>query len=112
MDDGSLVVTKQGRMDVMNSDGTGRRAIGSGSEPAWSPDGRRIVYAGNGGFFIMDSDGRNRYRLVSQTPGNEPPKVGTRLNRFNHTVGRFSRGELLVRAFARGSVTPPVLSQS
>ena len=34
-----------------------------GSEPAWSPDGNKIVYLGEGGLFVVDQDGTNKERI-------------------------------------------------
>jgi Tol biopolymer transport system component len=35
----------QGSVQVMNIDGSNRRAIAVGADAAWSPDGKRIVFA-------------------------------------------------------------------
>jgi Tol biopolymer transport system component len=32
------------------------------SEPGWSPDGRRIVFSGDG-IYVMDADGANRVKI-------------------------------------------------
>ena len=63
---------------VMDADGKNRKRLGAGMLPAWSPDGRRILYstgpglkAGSGGrsvvdLAVMDPDGRNVKRLVRE----------------------------------------------
>jgi Tol biopolymer transport system component len=41
------------------------RPLGSGFLGVWSPDGKRLAFAGNGGFMVEDADGRHR-RLVAR----------------------------------------------
>lgn len=45
---------------VANADGSNPVVVGTGSDPAWSPDGSRIAYAGAGGsIWVMNADGSN-----------------------------------------------------
>lgn len=63
---------------VMNTDGTGITNIsnirGDDRDPAWSPDGKRIVFTserdGNAEVYIMNKDGSNQTRLTD-SPENE-----------------------------------------
>ena len=41
------------------------RSLGFGFNGVWSPDGKRLAFASNGGFMVEDADGRHR-RLVAR----------------------------------------------
>lgn len=64
-------------INVINADGTSRRALTSGSDidydPTWSPDGRQIAFqrerAGNTDVWVMSSDGTNQVNLTGNNPG-------------------------------------------
>ena len=50
---------------VVGADGTDRRKLADdGRNPVWSPDGSRIAYVGDGGIYMMDSDGANSRQLT------------------------------------------------
>ena len=57
---------------VMNADGSGQQRLtrGTGSQPHWSPDGRRIAFVtkrdGNSDIYVMNADGSGQRNL---TPG-------------------------------------------
>jgi Tol biopolymer transport system component len=87
---------RYGDFDVMLMDipGDGPRKIADrGSEPAFSPDGRRIIYYSwnDNGFFSMAPDGGDRRRISSSTEDSYPAwsPDGTRIafslfeNRYN-----------------------------
>ena len=42
---------------TMNDDGTNLTKVGTGADPAWSPDHSRIVFSANNTIFIMNADG-------------------------------------------------------
>jgi Tol biopolymer transport system component len=67
---------------VMNADGSDQRALTSGREentqPAWSPNGRRIAYTsvgerGNMEIYVMDADGSNKRRLTDHARPDDAP---------------------------------------
>src|SRR5436309_1473813 len=51
---------------TMNPDGTNNTALTSGADPAWSPDGTKIVFSRNvdccrnSEIYVMDADGGNQ----------------------------------------------------
>ncbi len=62
----------------MNADGTGMTQIATGNvaEPAWSPDGSKIVFVYGGnigeirrGIYVMNADGSDQTRLEDAPPG-------------------------------------------
>jgi Tol biopolymer transport system component len=53
-------------------DGSGARHIGDGWMPRWSPDGRRIAFAGDAGVSVMSAAGRRVRVLV---PGFHPGSI-------------------------------------
>ena len=60
----------------MNDDGSGKRSLTRRSSfgPAWSPDGRKIVFFsdrdGNGEIYVMNADGSEQ-RNPTRNPGSE-----------------------------------------
>ena len=50
---------------VMNADGAGQRRLANGFPSAWSPDGKRIAFAGpdRPGLYVMKTDGSGQRRL-------------------------------------------------
>ncbi|HEV8629260.1 MAG TPA: hypothetical protein VGV61_03015 [Thermoanaerobaculia bacterium] len=56
---------------MRDREGRRRTPVGEGW-PAWSPDGRQIVYAsqetGNYSLYIMDHEGEHRRRVTSPRP--------------------------------------------
>jgi hypothetical protein len=55
------------RIYVMDANGSHPVRIGevTGLNPDWSPDGRRIVFAGNGGLFVMNAEGTALERITT-----------------------------------------------
>ncbi len=66
---GKIAFVRQGRIYVVNSDGTDIVQLSAGpddEEPTWSPDGRRIAFRRAGNLYVMDADGSN---AVQRTAG-------------------------------------------
>jgi Tol biopolymer transport system component len=52
-------------LSVVNVDGSRLQRIGEpGLSPSWAPDSRRLVYVGNLGTYVFDTEGRIRTRLA------------------------------------------------
>ena len=69
---GQLALTApDGSIEVANTDGSKRRAIGrQGSTAAWSPDGRRVAYVNSTGQLLLQHDlDHGELALVSSTFG-------------------------------------------
>ena len=56
----------------VNVDGSAKRRLTDGAQPAWSPDGKQILFVGrrnsNADLWIMNADGTGQRRLTA-TPG-------------------------------------------
>jgi len=81
MPDGRIVFASQdGKMFVVNQDGSGRSRLTSDDSPNWDPsvcgDGRYIVYAAyreqKQGIWRMDADGSNPTRIADETVAGGP----------------------------------------
>lgn len=55
------------RMHVVHIDGSRRRSLGKGRDPAWSPDGRRIAFHDASGIWVVRPNGSGRRLLVNAT---------------------------------------------
>jgi Tol biopolymer transport system component len=59
---------------LMQPDGSDRRQIVSSAEmPSWSPDGRHIVYGGPSGLVVIDRDGNDAGRVLTDIAGGNFP---------------------------------------
>ena len=52
------------RIVSVRSDGSRRRKLGEGSDPAWSPDGTKIAFMLDGQVWTMDPDGGDRSQIT------------------------------------------------
>jgi TolB protein len=55
---------------VINADGTGERRItnlGFANEPAWAPDGQRLIFSANSELYTVDVDGNGLTQLTNNT---------------------------------------------
>ena len=73
---------------VVPPEGGDPRILWSGEDPAWHPDGRRLVFSGEGGLFVGGLDG-GEPMLVPDTEGGREPAVspdGSRIA-FTRRIG-------------------------
>jgi Tol biopolymer transport system component len=55
-------------INVIYPDGSGRRLVGPGTHPSWSPDSRFIAVSHNNGIYVLEADGGSAPRLVASPP--------------------------------------------
>jgi Tol biopolymer transport system component len=58
--DGKIAYQDDGRITVMEPDGSGKVQLTSGDYPDWSPDGTKIAYVLGASLFIMNADGSDQ----------------------------------------------------
>jgi len=89
---------------VINSNRTGEKRITSNlvpdTDPAWSPDGKRIVFASlreaNHDIYVMDSDGGNEVRLTTVSAGDHRPAWSPDGRRIAFVSARDGNAEIYV----------------
>ena len=72
-----------GSLHAVNADGTGQIILTPADyawEPAWSPDGSRIAYTGDGGsqahIFVANADGSGRVDVTPDAESSRPIWTG------------------------------------
>jgi Tol biopolymer transport system component len=74
---GQIAFDHSGSIWVVDAGSGATRQLGSGSEPSWSPDGRKLVFVtapsdgANNDIYVMRADGSGRHRLTATTNVNE-----------------------------------------
>ena len=79
----------QGFIYTMNDDGTNLTKVGTGGQPAWSPDHSKIVFSFDNTIFIMNADGSGPKPLTGVSADRFPSFTadGTKVV-FTHTNAR------------------------
>jgi Tol biopolymer transport system component len=72
-----IVFSRNNEIWVMNSDGSGQRRLGTGTQPAWSRDGRRIAFVKGPDdrtqIYVMTPDGSSVTRVIASAGWNYTP---------------------------------------
>jgi hypothetical protein len=63
---------RDGVLHAVNSDGTGLRALATGSDPAWSPDGRWLAFSRDGRILVARRNGSSA-RAITTGPTDARP---------------------------------------
>ncbi|MBV6397059.1 MAG: Protein TolB [Anaerolineales bacterium] len=77
--DGQIAFVQDGMIYVINTDGTGKQSLTSGTSPAWSPDGTQIAYLADVDgdlefdIYLMNADGTNQRPISLNHPEYDTP---------------------------------------
>lgn len=88
------------------------KAIGRGSQPVWSPDGRRIAFTRNGEIVVSDADGRHEKRLTRRAPGLHWPASGPAWSPDGKTIAFSGTRDVLTVPAGGGKVVNLTKSQA
>lgn len=85
---------------LVNSDGSDEKALTSGREPSWSPNGKRIAYVlqmdGNDDIYVADADGSSQTRLTSGPASDLEPSWSPDGKKIAFTSNRGGNWEVYV----------------
>ncbi|NJD09137.1 MAG: hypothetical protein FIB01_01410 [Gemmatimonadetes bacterium] len=82
------------RLIVIRPDGTGRRELGEGREPAWSPDSKTLYVRRSDGIYRVPVDQPAAAQLVPRTGGGRMPAVSPDGKRLAFVLRESGTGDL------------------
>ena len=100
-----LVVSDRGAVYV---DGV---RIAGGSQPTWSPDGKRVAFTRFGQIFVIDANGKNERRLTRRQPGLHWPASFPAWSRDGTQIAFGGTRNLFTVSVADAKLTPLTRSQ-
>ncbi len=80
--------------------------VARGSQPTWSPDGKRIAFNRFGQIFVIDANGRNERRLTKREPGLHWPGSFPAWSRDGKRIAFSGTRDLFTVSVADAKLTP------
>src|SRR5205823_5349112 len=66
--DGKIAFVDGGNIWLMNADGSGKQRLAwKGTQPRWSPSGKRIAFVRSGDIWVMNADGSGKAQVTTAT---------------------------------------------
>jgi Tol biopolymer transport system component len=85
--------------------------VAGGSQPTWSPDGKRVAFTRFGQIFLIDANGKNERRLTRRQPGLHWPASFPAWSRDGTQIAFGGTRNLFTVSVAEAKLTPLTRSQ-
>jgi len=81
------------------------KKIARGSQPAWSPSGKQIVFNRDGQIFVIDANAKNERRVVKRAPGLHWPAKYPAWSRDGRTIAFMGTRDVLTVELSSGVIS-------